>query len=167
MGVPTGPLQYRHDKIRKMLDQMQVPVRSMAHLSALAGFAIVRFCVNTRAGYLARVTDVFEMREHFDRFDCYVDTVLRAIIEADLGLGPIYHSDLQFLRDHMAADRLLPMVVSRGQRRMTPRVPHCVTPGSWSRCCPDCTDSLCILVDSVWYAMAVLLVTKRAACHAR
>eukprot|EP01033_Poteriospumella_lacustris_P011278 gene11278-8012_t len=98
------------DKIRKMLDQMQVPVRSMAHLSALTGCAIVRFWMNTRAGYLARVTDVFEMREHFDRFDCYVDMVLRAIIEADLGLSPISHTDLQFLRNHMAADRLLNQV---------------------------------------------------------
>lgn len=114
MGVPTGPLQYRKDKTNQMLQKMQLPLRSLSRLSATASFAIARFCINTKASYLARVTDVFEMREQFDRFDTYMDTVVRDIIEADLGTGTVSPRDLQDLRNRMAAERLLEQVAPAG-----------------------------------------------------
>lgn len=114
MGVPTGPLAYRREQTSKMLEQMQLPIRSIARLSATASFAIARFCINTRASYLARVTDVFEMREQFDRFDTYMDNVVRSIIEADLGLGAVTPEDLQDLRNRVAAEGLLDRVAPGG-----------------------------------------------------
>lgn len=50
------------------------------------------------------------MREHFDRFDRYVDMALRSIIETDLGLSTISDTDLQTLRNRMAAEHLLDQV---------------------------------------------------------
>jgi hypothetical protein len=116
MGVPMGPLQYRRDKTNQMLQQMQLPRRSLSRLSATASFAIARFCINTKASYLARVTDVFEMREQFDRFDTYMDSVVRDIIEADLGLGAVSPRDLQEIRNRMAADHLLDQVAPAGNQ---------------------------------------------------
>jgi hypothetical protein len=91
--------QRRRDKTNQMLNQIQLPRRSLCWLSATASVTIARFCINTKASYLARVTDVFEMREQFDRLNTYMGSLVRDIIVADLGLGAVSPRDLQEIRN--------------------------------------------------------------------
>lgn len=69
MGVPTGPLEHRIDHTRRLLEDMKIPVRCFSQISPTAGFGIIRYCLNARAGYLARVTETPEIRHLLADFD--------------------------------------------------------------------------------------------------
>lgn len=80
MGVPTGPTAHRQEHTRKLLDAMKIPARCISHLSPSAGFGIIRYCINARAGYLARVTEAPEVRLLMEQFDQYIDDCLEVLL---------------------------------------------------------------------------------------
>ena len=104
MGVPTGPLDNRLETTRRLLKGMEVPLACLTHLSSLASFAIVRQCLNARAGYLARVTEAPETRDLFREFDSHIDQALQVILEHNLGTPSRL---LELVANRSAAERFL------------------------------------------------------------
>lgn len=80
MGVPTGPTAHRLEHTRQLLEAMKIPARCISHLSPPAGFGIIRYCINARAGYLARVTEAPEVRTLMEQFDRHIDDCLEVLL---------------------------------------------------------------------------------------
>lgn len=80
MGVPTGPIAHRVEHTRRLLEAMKIPARCIGQLSPSAGFGIIRYCINARAGYLARVTEAPEVRMHMEQFDRYIDDCVEILL---------------------------------------------------------------------------------------
>jgi len=68
-------------KVDKMIG---MPVSAFHHISPLAGFTLLKFCVNSRCVYLARVSEHHEAVQILKTFADYVDKALPSIMRKDL-----------------------------------------------------------------------------------
>ena len=87
LGAPTGTETWRENKIESMLDKMAqdlVPLREIEPLSALK---LLRMCINTRPGYLSRVSEFQLSRDKLIKFDERVDSALYWIVAKKSSLG--------------------------------------------------------------------------------
>lgn len=74
--------------MRELLEGMRLDPSVFSQISVRAAYAILRYRVNARPGYLARVTETTEMRDLFDDFDRYVDTCLMHGLRLPVPDGP-------------------------------------------------------------------------------
>jgi hypothetical protein len=89
LGVPCGTtVEQRRVLTRELLEGMRLDPSVFSQISVRAAYAILRYCVNARPGYLARVTETAEMRDLFDGFDRYVDTCLMHGLRLPVPDGP-------------------------------------------------------------------------------
>ena len=80
MGVPTGTDAYRSEATKKTLDDLRVSSRALQAINPAAAYAIIRYAISARPGYLARVTERDMHRPFFEEFDSYIDGCIRTLL---------------------------------------------------------------------------------------
>ena len=83
LGSPTGTEEFRTTTCEKMVDGMAAPLPTLAklQLDPLISTNLLRYCINARPSYLARVQDHDYCRPALHDFDQRVDQALCSIAE--------------------------------------------------------------------------------------
>lgn len=83
LGTPTSlNVDFVVDHVRNSLEEATAPLSTLRHVKPWTALSILRFCVNQRAGYLARVVGDYApvVRVLFQTFDEHIDNALFAIM---------------------------------------------------------------------------------------
>ena len=78
MGAPTGTTEFRQEFARQKVDKATRSLPEIGRLKPWSIWQLVRYCISSRMGYLARVGELAHNLEAFRTFDQRIDEVLRA-----------------------------------------------------------------------------------------
>jgi hypothetical protein len=81
VGCPVGPPAFRRAAVTGLLDKMTDSLPLLQDYSPQASFLLITKCINARANFLCRVTELPDAAALFEPFDRRIDTALAALAD--------------------------------------------------------------------------------------
>jgi hypothetical protein len=86
VGCPVGPPDFRRAQITDLLDKMVSSLNALKNYSPPAAFLFISKCINARANFICRVTELPDAAAIFEPFDLAIDTALGALADCPIDL---------------------------------------------------------------------------------
>jgi hypothetical protein len=85
VGCPVGPPAFRRAAVNGLLDKMTDSLPLLQDYSPQASFLLITKCINARANFICRVTELPDAAAIFELFDRRIDTALAALADCPEG----------------------------------------------------------------------------------
>jgi hypothetical protein len=76
LGCPYGSPDYIDTELIKIVSKLSVLVKRLELVDAKCAYVLVKYCINTKGSYLARVCSPWCILKHAERFDAIIDNLI-------------------------------------------------------------------------------------------
>jgi hypothetical protein len=76
LGCPYGSPDFINTELIKIVSKLSVLVKRLELVDAKCAYVLVKYCINTKGSYLARVCSPWCILKHAERFDVIIDNLI-------------------------------------------------------------------------------------------